>query len=104
MSAKIRRAGVRGVKLLAASLFVFLMLFNIQLAFDTGSVGDIRLLGLKLSALVPSAIASGDLCGGTCGWCTCSCYWNGLAPTCFDSTVVRNCCGCPGAACNPNPV
>jgi hypothetical protein len=102
MSAKIRRAGVRGVKLLAASLFVFLMLFNIQLAFDTGSVGDISLLGLKLSAFVPSAVATspGQQCQSNCGFndCCSTCWLGGAWGYKYDYTST-GCGRCPCWCC-----
>ncbi len=65
MSAKIKRASVYGVRIFAAALFIVLMLFNIQVGFDAGSASDIKLLGIRLSALLPTSVvyAAG---GGTC--------------------------------------
>jgi len=73
MSAQIEKAGMKGVRILTAMLFVALMLFNIQLAFDDGSASDISLLGLKLSVFVPTAVATspGQQCVSNCGYSDC---------------------------------
>ncbi len=99
MSAQIKRAGVKGVRILATMLFVFLMLFNIQLAFDDGGAGDISLLGLRLSAFVPSAVATqspGERCVASCGHNDCCrvCYINGGWVYAYDYTS-RGCGVCP---------
>lgn len=104
MSTQMKQRWIKGVRIFFATLFVFLILFNFQLGSDDYSPADISLFGLKLSVLVPSAMAQeGDLCGGACGWCTCRCYWVNT-PNCWDPIFVRNCCGCPGQDCyQPKP-
>ena len=77
MSAKIKKAGRFGTNIVAAFLFVFLVMFNVQIGMHDWESGDISLFGLKLSVFVPNAIATGDQwtfrcdefpgCAG--GWC-----------------------------------
>ena len=45
-------------KISSIALFVFLMLFNVKVAFSDKSTGDIDILGMKISVSVPSAYAS----------------------------------------------
>jgi len=49
-------------KISSISLFVFLMLFNVKVAFSDKSNGDIDILGMKISVSVPSAYASMTIC------------------------------------------
>ena len=70
-------------KICSISLFVFLMLFNVKVAFSDKSSGDIDILGMKISVSVPSAYASGGqvICDNTLNpdW---TCTW----------TQEGNCC------------
>lgn len=89
------------VRIIAAILFGFLMVFNVQLSFDkdNAQAGDVSLAGIELSAYVPSAVASGG--GGGCGGsCSYTCYWDGNQRDCMNPIFVYNCCGCPGAQCS----
>ena len=52
-------------KICSISLFIFLMLFNVKVAFSDKSIGDINILGMKISIFVPSAYASQN-CYWTC--------------------------------------
>lgn len=62
MSARVKPAGIKGLGIITAILFVVLMQFN-------DSTGNIDLLGLKLSASVPSAVAEGErICADVCYW------------------------------------
>lgn len=72
MSAQMKRTGIKGVTILAVTVFVSLMFFNIVFA--------------------PSAVATIK--------CDYRCYWNGLYAGCFDPTIVKNCLGCEGTTCN----
>jgi len=45
-------------KISSISLFIFLMLFNVKVAFSDKSTGDIDILGMKISVFVPSTYAS----------------------------------------------
>lgn len=53
----LRKKGVI-TKISSISLFIFLMLFNVKVAFSDKSIGDIDILGMKISVSVPSAYAS----------------------------------------------
>ncbi len=63
MSAKVKKAGRIGTKFVAAFLFVFLVMFNVQIGFQDEQSEDISLFGLKLSLFTPSIVASSDPCG-----------------------------------------
>jgi len=60
MSAQVKKAGRIGTKIVAAILFVFLVMFNVQIGLHDGESSDISLFGLNLSVFVPNAIASGE--------------------------------------------
>lgn len=104
MYAEMKCRGIKAVRIIATTFFLCLMLFNVQFGSNNHGPADISLFGLKLSVFVPSAMAQeGDLCGGSCGWCTCRCSWVNT-PNCWDPIFVRNCCGCPGQDCyQPTP-
>jgi|GEM_PF-2842418 len=98
MSAQIEKAGMKGVRILTAMLFVALMLFNIQLAFDDGSASDISLLGLKLSVFVPTAVATspGQQCVSNCGYSDCCIVCGGLGGWDYGYEYTSTGCGrCP---------
>jgi len=58
MSAQVKKAGRIGTKIVAAFLFVFLVMFNVQIGMHDGESSDINLFGLKLSVFIPTALAS----------------------------------------------
>lgn len=53
----LRKKGVI-TKICSISLFIFLMLFNVKVAFSDKGSGDIDILGMEISVSVPSAYAS----------------------------------------------
>lgn len=55
----LRKKGVI-TKISSVSLFIFLMLFNVKVAFSDKSSGDIDIFGMKISVSVPSAYASNN--------------------------------------------
>ena len=73
MSAQVKKAGRIGTKIVAAFLFLVLVMFNVQIGMYDGESGDISLFGLKLSLFIPSIAASQwwfscetwPYCGGT---------------------------------------
>lgn len=67
MSVKVKKAGRFGTKIVAVFLFVFLVMFNVQIGMHDGESGDISLWGLTLSLFVPSY--AGSLEGGPTGTC-----------------------------------
>ncbi len=86
MSAQVKKAGRIGTKIVATFLFLFLVMFNVQIGMHDGQSSDINLFGLKISVFVPNAIAS---------W-----YWKLSIyghPDC-DGYVAR--CGLPGNECS----
>jgi hypothetical protein len=58
MSAKVKKAGRIGTKIIAVLLFVFLVIFNVQMGVHDVESGDISLFGLSLSLFIPDAVAS----------------------------------------------
>jgi hypothetical protein len=44
-----KRAGVKGMRIVAAALFVFLMLFSIEFSSDKSGAGNSSPLGFKVS-------------------------------------------------------
>jgi|SRR5690606_8621541 len=58
MSAKIKKAGAKTAKALGVIFFLFLVVFNVQVATSNEHSSDINLLGLSLSIFTPSAVAS----------------------------------------------
>jgi len=75
MSAQVKKAGRIGTKIVAAILFVFLVMFNVQVGMHSGETSDVSLFGLELSIFVPSALATGN--SNTCydSGTTCH-FWN----------------------------
>ena len=64
MSAQVKKAGRIRTKIVATFLFVFLMMFNVQIGMHDGESGDISLFGLTLSLFTPSY--AGTLTGTCC--------------------------------------
>jgi len=67
MSAQVKKAGRIGTKFVAVFLFIFLVMFNVQIGMHDGESRDINLLGLSISVFVPNAIASYEA-WGECIW------------------------------------
>ena len=81
MSAKVKKAGRIGTKIVAVFLFVFLVMFNVQIGMNVGESGDISLWGLTLSLFAPSYAgtvggggAAGTCCPGGPGTCVINDY------------------------------
>ena len=88
MSAKVKKAGRIGTKIVAAFLFVFLVMFNVQIGMHDGESADISLFGLKLSLFTPTYASTGETNGRLFvdpedGWNHCLCPW-----------VPKNCSPC----------
>lgn len=60
MSAQVKKAGRIGTKIVAALLFVFFVMFNVQIGMHDGETRDINLFGLKISIFIPNAMATND--------------------------------------------
>jgi len=95
MSVKVKKAGRFGTKIVAVFLFVFLVMFNVQIGMHDGESGDISLWGLTLSLFTPSFAATGGgycevavckaiYCIGSCGsYYSCDVLWDSYIP-CYD--------------------
>jgi len=83
MSAQVKKAGRIGTKIVAAFLFLFLVLFNVQVGLYDGESSERGIFGLTMSVLLKEAKASNQYCG----------IWNDHHLRC-DYTVVVNCM-CP---------
>lgn len=59
MSAQVKKAGRIGTKIIAAFLFLFLLIFNVQVGLYDGETTEGGILGLTLSVFVPGAMAGG---------------------------------------------
>ncbi|MFA3782606.1 hypothetical protein ABRY23_06015 [Melioribacteraceae bacterium 4301-Me] len=58
----IKKHRSKAAELVGAALFVLLMFFNLQIATNPNSNGDIDLFGLKISLFAPSVYATGGVC------------------------------------------
>lgn len=58
MSTQFKKTQRIGTKIVAATLFVFLILFNVLIGMHKSESSDLNLFGVKLNIFVPSAIAS----------------------------------------------
>jgi|SRR5690606_28676523 len=96
MSARVKRAGAKAAKALGVVFFLFLVVFNVQVATSNEHNSDINLLGLSLSIFTPSAVASEPPPEPKCS-CTASvtCQPSGTEIKC----EIKNCtedCSCTG--------
>jgi hypothetical protein len=103
MSVKFKKAGRIGARIIAAFLFVCIVMFNVQIGMHDGESGDISLLDLKLNLFAPNALAceyeGGSIpCWSQIRWAS---FWNYsvYCPTC--SGRIGTGIGTEGS-CNPN--
>jgi len=61
MSAKIKNAGRIGTKVVAAFLFLFLLMVNVEVGLYDGGPTEGGILGLTMSVFVPGALADGEV-------------------------------------------
>jgi len=76
MSAQVKKAGRIGTKIVAAFLFLFLVIFNVEVGLYDGESPESSILGLTLSVFVPETVAGGGSdpvdCDENCNMCTVS--------------------------------
>jgi hypothetical protein len=68
MSLFIKKHWSKAAKFIGVALFAVLMFVNMQLVTSPNKNGDVDLLGLKLSQVIPSAYAEGGDCNLPCAW------------------------------------
>jgi len=61
MSANFKKAGRIGTKIVAAFLFLVLVMFNVEVGLYDGEASGNGILGLTMSVFVPDAVASGKV-------------------------------------------
>ncbi len=61
MSAQVKKAGKIGTKIVAVFLFLFLILFNVQVGLYDGESSERSILGLTMSVFVPGALGGSDI-------------------------------------------
>ncbi len=59
MSAQVKNAGRIGTKVVAAFLFLFLVMFNVEVGLYDAESSKSGILGLTMSVFVPSSFAGG---------------------------------------------
>lgn len=62
MSAQTKKVARIGTKIVALFLFVFLVMFNLQIGIYDGDLSGISLFGFSLNVSTPSAMADGTCC------------------------------------------
>ncbi len=65
MSAQVKKAGRIGTKIVAVFLFLFLLMFNVELSLYNGEATESGMLGLTLGLFLKDAIAC-DNPGASC--------------------------------------
>lgn len=110
MSANIKKAGRIGTKIVAAFLFLFLVMFNLEVGLYDGEGSDNGILGLTMSVFVPGVFAGG---GSNPGDCDADCGGTGLSCKNVSGCATNRSCGTTGypLAChlycddgNPEPI
>ncbi len=62
MSAQVKKAGRIGTKIVAAFLFLFLVMFNVEVGLYDGEKQESGILGMVLNVFVTEADASSQYC------------------------------------------